>query len=1139
MKRYLSIILTSLISICAWAQINEESTLFGRELNLIEFASPNEWSFHKYIENPISLYTGCPDVSITLFTLKDGDIEIPITLRYNTSGIKVEEEASWVGLGWNLNLGGVITKNIVAGDDDRDLIFEQCKSFMYPYDETVNTYGAVNITEESYEKFGHYQPSDPSYIYGKFSPDVYYFSYPGNSGKYVVDHRDSTVCFLVKENDLEVSHYDEFPSTSNDNKTIITPEGIMHFFQHSYSTGEYGHFNPISETFLLTSSQYPSGDVVSYTYTIHKFQKMRYSAYTNGSLPGLDETSLVDFKSQAAKGTSSVTCIEGYESVLERIRTPNYIVEFSISARDDHMAAKKLDALKIKDVHTGNILKQFLFEYDYFKPDASVGLTDNKQTYRLKLKSVEECSNGEALKDNRYSFEYNNIPLPPKNSYSSDYWGYANSSKHYPEGDYLPAMINLKNLYDDDDYPYIISAANVWNTYDKSHNEQICQAGMLTEITYPTGGRTVYSYESNTFWGKPIPSHGENSDDSEQETTTISATIMDRNSSTDSSSKSFTITGERTINISYDLQRGTNSWYDLQNSKITIPYSTTEDTRTLIDFGNQCLQLFNSGSTTGRITGNVRVTLKAGTHVFQVILPDELGDQNQSYANHGSLYATISYEDTDPQEETTVTDSVSYGCGMRVSAIEYYDSDTSMPLMTRRYLYENPQTGRTSGKLFDIPRYHRTYEKVGYTADAVSWAGGVSGQFYVFRFIRQFEVYGTALTDNPYGRSSGVGYGCVREITDNIPGETQYYFINNNVSTNQLSYRVGGIGNGKLTEKRIVDSSGNTTSSHSYTYTNTIFDRLYGISLHNMANKFPGLINFNSNYWTVNVFNPTKYGYFDGAFIAIKYNLNTYDIKLSSERVSKDGVTTLISYTYDTETLLPKSKTVTLNNGSALTTTYKYPKDINGYPYITLYDKHILTPVVEEQTTNNGALIYSRLAEINSYGNIDALYYGEDLSQNISGISSDGVVNTSIYPHCTQECIRRDSRQNPVHYRLNETEDIIYIWGYGGRYPVAEIKGASYAEVQTALGCTPESLSATTSPDIALLKGLQTSLPEASVTLYNYDRLGNIIEIIDPRGHSTCYEYDGFGRLIKKLRANGSSIETTETFKYNTTNKVQ
>ncbi|WP_124981831.1 hypothetical protein [Nonlabens xiamenensis] len=75
-----------------------------------DFASPDVASFMKFEDIKTNLYTGVPDINIPLHTIRDGAISIPINLRYHAGGIKVEEEASLVGLGWNLNIGGHVSR---------------------------------------------------------------------------------------------------------------------------------------------------------------------------------------------------------------------------------------------------------------------------------------------------------------------------------------------------------------------------------------------------------------------------------------------------------------------------------------------------------------------------------------------------------------------------------------------------------------------------------------------------------------------------------------------------------------------------------------------------------------------------------------------------------------------------------------------------------------------------------------------------------------------------------------------------------------------------------------------------------------------------------------------------------------------
>jgi len=50
-------------------------------------------------------------------SISDRDISVDVSLSYHATGIKVDEEASWVGLGWVLNAGGIITRQVRGNRD--------------------------------------------------------------------------------------------------------------------------------------------------------------------------------------------------------------------------------------------------------------------------------------------------------------------------------------------------------------------------------------------------------------------------------------------------------------------------------------------------------------------------------------------------------------------------------------------------------------------------------------------------------------------------------------------------------------------------------------------------------------------------------------------------------------------------------------------------------------------------------------------------------------------------------------------------------------------------------------------------------------------------------------------------------------
>ncbi len=79
-------------------------------------SAPDVYSFEKYELNPAKHQVGKLDVVIPIITIKTGNIEYPLNLAYNFGGIKVDQLASNVGLGWTLT-SAVITRTVNQAND--------------------------------------------------------------------------------------------------------------------------------------------------------------------------------------------------------------------------------------------------------------------------------------------------------------------------------------------------------------------------------------------------------------------------------------------------------------------------------------------------------------------------------------------------------------------------------------------------------------------------------------------------------------------------------------------------------------------------------------------------------------------------------------------------------------------------------------------------------------------------------------------------------------------------------------------------------------------------------------------------------------------------------------------------------------
>ena len=80
--------------------------------------SPQAAAMTRYADYPVSYCLGQADISIPLYEVKSRSLSLPISLSYNSSGVRVDDISGTAGLNWSLEAGGVITRTISGLPDE-------------------------------------------------------------------------------------------------------------------------------------------------------------------------------------------------------------------------------------------------------------------------------------------------------------------------------------------------------------------------------------------------------------------------------------------------------------------------------------------------------------------------------------------------------------------------------------------------------------------------------------------------------------------------------------------------------------------------------------------------------------------------------------------------------------------------------------------------------------------------------------------------------------------------------------------------------------------------------------------------------------------------------------------------------------
>lgn len=430
--------------------------------NSIAYPSANNNSLPRNISDDVDLYQGKVNINIPLHTIQTTNLSVPISLSYEGgNGIKVQEIASQVGLGWKIKAGGYITR-IVRGLPDED---------PKGYIGTGNAGHQVNeqLNNKILDKIGTGE------IDGE--PDLFILVTPSFELTFVFDPNGDPV--FNKTKGIQITHNlrSNGGDINNTSWTVKDLDGTIYKFGSRGDSRESltTQLNKDTKNFVSAwyldqistpnlkdqiNFEYVAGN--TYSFTDQRLSKLEYEGFGSCSKPPSTSTDKVQYTFESPKYVSKI-----WNRTTE-LRF-NYVND-----RRDLTNASRLESIYLYSSFNMNHRKGFKFSHSYFGPS-----TGSNEELRLKLDAVKlegSFPNNSLL--HFASFKYNmSENLPNRNSHEFDYLGYYNVNA---SGSPFPPEANKE-----------------------PHNGR-AQANILNEVKSITGDITTIVYESNTVFDSNI-----------------------------------------------------------------------------------------------------------------------------------------------------------------------------------------------------------------------------------------------------------------------------------------------------------------------------------------------------------------------------------------------------------------------------------------------------------------------------------------------------------------------------------------------------------------------------------------------------------------------------------------------------------
>ncbi len=478
--------------------------LLGQSYNAsIPIMSPEVASLGKFGAYPVSYYTGIPNINIPLYQLRVHKIKIPITLQYDASGFMPNKDSGKVGHDWTLCAGGIITRsvNIIPDDIQADLAD--------PEDYRANGHWYAirglnkKLNEDSVRTLKYITTSASDNINFETTPDMFTFNFGEYHGQFIIAH-DGTPKVISDGNyhiDLQnfaIQKMNNF--TTNSRIVITTDDGTKYTFggtpdaleislkvhRENGNIQDYA-YNGTINGFYLTKIETIDGEIIDFIYRKYSNQYSKYvdndnvvkNRYYTDVISNIYSYSNTYLNSNGVSNECQYTFTK--VAYISAIHSSVGTITFNYNTKEQPFCpgttywrnnTLRLDNISIADSRGKNV-KSIKFDQTFFP-------SKDTKSFRMFLTNI-LCGK------EKYSFTYadqNNFPAPETRGI--DLRGYYNGN----DNNVTLLPIGYSNINNDP------------NVVDFSHRQPNLAAvskGMLSRITYPTGGYTEFDFENHHY----------------------------------------------------------------------------------------------------------------------------------------------------------------------------------------------------------------------------------------------------------------------------------------------------------------------------------------------------------------------------------------------------------------------------------------------------------------------------------------------------------------------------------------------------------------------------------------------------------------------------------------------------------------